>query len=53
VKFIWDDLVVMFYRERQDNPETKAIIVVKAKRLEDLKYDEDTNIKGDIKSFFL
>lgn len=52
MKFVWDNLVVMFYRERQDNPETKAILVVKAKRLEVSKYDEDTNIKGNIKSFF-
>jgi hypothetical protein len=42
----------MFYRERQENPETKAILVVKAKRLEVSKYEEDTTIKGNIKDFF-
>jgi hypothetical protein len=52
VKFIWDKLVVMFYRERQENPETKALVVVKAKRLEVSKYAEDTKIKGNIEDFF-
>ena len=53
MKFVWGNLVVMFYRERQDNPETKAVLVVKARRLEVSKYVEDTKIMGNIKDFFL
>lgn len=44
--------VIVFYRERQSQPERKAFAVVKAKELTISKDDEHGKIAGKISDFF-
>jgi hypothetical protein len=52
LKFVWDNIIINFYRERKENPETRALVVVKAKQLEVKKFEDDFEIGGTILDFF-
>lgn len=52
MKIFWEKPVIVFYRERLEKPETKAMAVIKAKRLEILKENKDSEISGNIDDFF-
>ena len=53
MKFVWGDIVINFYRERKETPETRALVAVKAERLEVKKFEEDFEIMGTILNFFI
>ena len=52
MKLIWEKPVIVFYKERLEKPETKAMVVIKAKRLEILKEKRDSEMSGTINDFF-
>jgi len=52
LKLIWEKPVIVFYKERLEEPETKAMVVIKAKRLEILKEKGDSEMSGTINDFF-
>ncbi len=52
MKLFWEKPVIVFYKERLKEPETKAMAVIKAKRLEIIKEKEDSDMKGNISDFF-
>jgi hypothetical protein len=51
LQLVWDKPVIVFYRERFEQPERKALAVVKAKNLS--VTSEQGKIEGDIDEFFL
>jgi hypothetical protein len=51
LNYTWEKPVIVFYRARTEEPETKAFAVVKARRLTVLKTEED-KFTGAIKDFF-
>jgi len=52
LKIIWKKPVIVFYKERLEKPETKAMVVIKAKSLEILKENGDSEMSGTINDFF-
>ena len=52
MKIIWEKPVIVFYKERLEKPETKAMAVIKAKRLEISKENGDSKMSGIINDFF-
>ncbi len=48
----WDKPVIVFYKERADEPERKAFLVVKARRLVIWRDEEGEGIRGSINDFF-
>ena len=50
--FVWEKPVLVFYRDRREEPERKAFAVVKARKLMVSRNEEDAEFKGDIKDFF-
>jgi hypothetical protein len=52
LKLIWEKPVIVFYKERLEEPETKAMVVIKAKRLEIIKEKGNSEMSGTINDFF-
>jgi hypothetical protein len=50
LQLVWDKPVIVFYRERFEQPERKALAVVKAKKLN--VTSEQGKIEGSIDEFF-
>jgi hypothetical protein len=48
---VWEKPVVVFYRERRETPERRALAVVKARRLV-VSRGEEAAFRGDITDFF-
>ena len=51
MEFVWDKPVLIFYKERFNEPEREAFLVVKARRLVISRVDDDM-LLGNIKDFF-
>ena len=51
MKFVWENIIINFYRERYENPETNVVVAVKAKRLKVSKFKKDTELTGTIYDF--
>ena len=52
MKFVWDKPVLIFYKERFDEPEREAFLVVKARKLVISRVNENDTFRGNIKDFF-
>ncbi len=52
MRLVWDKPVIVFYRERVDEPEREAFLVVKARKLMVLTDRQPESISGSIKDFF-
>jgi hypothetical protein len=52
MEFIWDKPTIIFYRERKDEHERNAFLVVKARKLVVLVEKDQEKIKGSIVDFF-
>jgi len=53
LSYSWEKPVIIFYKERIKDPETKALAVVKARKLTVTKTEEKENkFTGTIKDFF-
>jgi len=52
MSFIWYKPVIIFYRERVAEPERKAFLIVKARRLEIRRNKEQGKLDGNIAGFF-
>lgn len=52
LKLLWDKPVIVFYKERLNQPERSAFLVVKAMKLVVSSTGESTSLKGRIKDFF-
>ncbi len=52
MELVWEKPVIVFYKERFEKPETKAFVVIKAKKLLISKVDGDSKFKGSIEDFF-
>ena len=52
LKLLWDKPVVVFYKEKMDQPERSAFLVIKAMKLVVSSADEDASLDGSIEDFF-
>ncbi|MGD8566248.1 MAG: hypothetical protein PVF96_07875 [Candidatus Bathyarchaeota archaeon] len=52
MKLFWDRPVIIFYKERIDEPERRAFLVVKARRLVISRDEKKEGFDGIIKDFF-
>ena len=52
MELFWDRPVIIFYRERIDEPERRAFLVVKAQRLIISRDEKKEEFNGIIKDFF-
>jgi len=52
LKFQWDRPVIVFYKERMEQPERSAFLVVKAMKLIISSTNQSTSLKGSIQGFF-
>lgn len=52
MKLLWDRPVIVFYKERLDQPERSAFLVVKAMKLIVSSTGEGSSLKGSIRDFF-
>ncbi len=52
MELTWDKPVIVFYKERADEPERKAFLVVKARRLVIFEDEEGEGYRGRINDFF-
>lgn len=52
MRFLWDKPVIVFYKERLDQPERSAFLVVKAMKLVIASTSGSIPLKGSIKDFF-
>ena len=52
MKLLWEKPVIVFYKERLDQPERSAFLVVKAMKFLVSSAEEGTSLKGRIKDFF-
>lgn len=52
MNLVWQKPVMVFYKERLDQPEREAFLVIKARRLEIRKNDEAERLDGNIIDFF-